>query len=200
VLVNPACLSGPVPARCALGSKLRVDREPRGAGAHRGSPQPEPLPRGHGRLSPRTLWGALGRQGLGASPHRLQRLDPDGWLVRSPTDTSPNDRPAAQREPTHEPVTRLNPIRWLHSLRPDEVCPLDTGLPMGGTHYLARGCLESGRGDANVLVRVPRRVTICWATQAGKRKRTDKAFSNRHEALDAVLYWPSRKHRNGRSS
>jgi hypothetical protein len=53
--------------------ELRVDREPRGAGALRGSPQPEPLPRGHGRLSPRTLWGALGRQGLGASPHRLHR-------------------------------------------------------------------------------------------------------------------------------
>jgi hypothetical protein len=112
--------------------ELRVDREPANDGALRGSPKPEPLTLGHGRLSPRTLWGACWRQGPGASPRGLQRLDLDGWLVRSETDTCKTDRPAAQNVPTHETRPCTLPTRRRPRLRQEKSRLLDTGLLMGG--------------------------------------------------------------------
>ena len=114
--------------------ELRVDREPASDGALRGSPQPEPLTCGHGRLSLRTLWGARWRQGPGSSPRGFQRLDPDGWLVRSETDTCRNDSPAAQDRPTHTTSNHTLRIRRRSRLRKGKTRPLDTSLLMGGTH------------------------------------------------------------------
>jgi hypothetical protein len=113
--------------------ELRVGREPASDGALRGSPQPESLTCGHGRLSPRTLWGAGRRQGPGSSPRGFQCLDLDGWLVRSETDTCGNDSPAAQHTPTHETPPHAQPTRGLSRLRKGKPHPLDTRLLMGGT-------------------------------------------------------------------
>ncbi|KKL68663.1 hypothetical protein LCGC14_2122740 [marine sediment metagenome] len=80
----------------------RVGREPRDAGALRGSPKPVIFQsNGHGRLSSRAFWGARRRQGPRISYGDPHRLDPDGWLVRSQTDTKSqtdtnmNESPAA---------------------------------------------------------------------------------------------------------
>ena len=67
-----------------------------GDGALRGSPQRVTTqPRGHGRLSSRTFWGASWRQGQRVSSRNPHRLDPDGWLVRFHIDTEVNESPAA---------------------------------------------------------------------------------------------------------
>ena len=74
----------------------RVGREPRDAGALRGSPKPVIFQSsGHGRLSSRTFWGAGRRQGPRISYGDPHRLDPDGWLERYQTDTNTNESPAA---------------------------------------------------------------------------------------------------------
>jgi hypothetical protein len=74
----------------------RVGREPRGDGALRGSPKLVSFQVcGRGRLSSRTFWGAGRRQGPRISYGDPHRLDPDGWLVRSETDTVLNESPAA---------------------------------------------------------------------------------------------------------
>ena len=117
--------------------ELRVGREPASDGALRGSPQPESLTCGHGRLSPRTLWGAARRQGPGSPPRGIQRLDLDGWLVRSETDTCGNDSPAAQNRPTHMTPPHAQPIRRRSRRRKAKPRPLDTRLLMGGTNYCA---------------------------------------------------------------
>jgi hypothetical protein len=114
-------------------SELRVDREPARDGALWGSPQPEPLTSGRGRLSPRTLWGAARRQGPGSSPRGSTRLDLDGWLVRFDTDTCPSERPAAHHRPTDKILALGPPPRWRSSPRPGKTHPLDTSLLMGGT-------------------------------------------------------------------
>ena len=79
-----------------LAIKLRVDREPRGDGVRKDSPKTvKLLLHGLGRLSSRTFWGAGRRQGQRISYGDPHRLDPDGWLVRSQTDTLFNESPAA---------------------------------------------------------------------------------------------------------
>jgi hypothetical protein len=113
--------------------ELRADREPARDGAPWGSPQPEPLTCGRGRLSLCTLWGAARRQGPGAPPRGLQRLDPDGWLVRFDTDTCSNERPAAHHRPTDTLLAPSPPPRRRSSPRPGKTHPLDTSLLMGGT-------------------------------------------------------------------
>ncbi len=80
-----------------LAIRLRVDREPRGDGVPIDSPKTvTSLLFGLGRLSSRTFWGAGWRQGQRNSARDPHRLDPDGWLVRSQTDTSINESPASQ--------------------------------------------------------------------------------------------------------
>ena len=98
------------PGRTHSAIDLRVGCEPRGAGAHRGNPKPvitQSL--GHGRLSSRTFWGAGRRQGPRSSPRRSHRLDLDGWLVRSTTDTKKHEGPAAEGDhwvTSHHVATR----------------------------------------------------------------------------------------------
>jgi len=66
----------------------RVGREPRGDGVRMDSPKTVSFQFcGRGRLSSRTFWGATRRQGQRTSYGDPHRLDPDGWLVRSETDT-----------------------------------------------------------------------------------------------------------------
>ena len=80
-----------------LAIKPRVGREPRGDGVPIDSPKTvTSLLFGLGRLSSRTFWGAGWRQGQRNSNRDPHRLDPDGWLVRSQTDTSINESPAAE--------------------------------------------------------------------------------------------------------
>jgi len=71
-----------------LAIRLRVDREPGGDGIPMGKPEAVTFQmHGPGRLSSRTFWGAGWRQGQRKSNRDPHRLDPDGWLVRSQTDT-----------------------------------------------------------------------------------------------------------------
>ena len=132
--------------------ELRVDREPASDGALRGSPQPEPLTCGHGRLSLRTLWGACWRQGPGSSPRGFQRLDPDGWLVRSETDTCRNDSPAAQDRPTHTTSNHTLRIRRRSRLRKGKTRPLDTSLLMGGESAGLRVCVGENEKDGEMVI------------------------------------------------
>ena len=75
---------------------LRVVREPRGDGVRMDSPKTVKFHLcGHGRLSSRTFWGAKWCQGPRTSYGDPHRLDPDGWLVRSQTETLLNESPAA---------------------------------------------------------------------------------------------------------
>ena len=84
------------PDATPLAIDLRVGREPTGDGILRDSPKPVKLQlHGRGRLSSRTFWGATRRQGQRTSYGDPRRLDPDGWLVRSGTDTFFNESPAA---------------------------------------------------------------------------------------------------------
>jgi hypothetical protein len=131
-------------------SELRVDREPARDGALWGSPQPEPLTSGRGRLSPRTLWGAARRQGPGSSPRGSTRLDLDGWLVRFDTDTCPSERPAAHHRPTDKILALGPPPRWRSSPRPGKTHPLDTSLLMGGTF----GLRQTSRGGVSTMAKV----------------------------------------------
>jgi len=75
---------------------LCVGREPRGDGVRKDSPETVKFHLcGRGRLSSRTFWGVTRRQGPRISYGDPHRLDPDGWLVRSQTDTTINESPAA---------------------------------------------------------------------------------------------------------
>jgi len=112
----------------------RVGREPGGDGTLRGSPKPVTFQsRGHGRLSSRAFWGARRRQGPRTSYGDPHRLDPDGWLVRSQTDTFSNESPAAEKG-------RQVKFKIIESgfggsgPHLGSCCPLDTRLLMGGTH------------------------------------------------------------------
>ncbi len=82
----------------------------------------------------------------------LHRLDPDGWLVQSSTDTNPIQSPAAQRRA--ESATLKLPSPRPGSLAPSlaKPCPLDTRLLMGGTFQACcvtrdiHGVARSGTG------------------------------------------------------
>jgi hypothetical protein len=115
---------------------LRVGREPRGDGVRKGSPKTVTSQLyGRGRLSSRTFWGVIRRQGQRNSLEDPHRLDPDGWLVRSQTDISINDSPAAWRRLPDETKNDRSTTRQLR-LRLESCCPLDTRLLMGGTHVV----------------------------------------------------------------
>jgi hypothetical protein len=113
---------------------LRVGREPRGDGVRKDSPKTVTSQlHGRGRLSSRTFWGATRRQGQRDSLENPHRLDPDGWLVRSQTDISINESPAARRGLPDAIKNDQSTTRQLR-LRMESCCPLDTRLLMGGTH------------------------------------------------------------------
>ena len=61
----------------------------------------------------------------------LQRLDPDGWLVQSSTDTNSYESPAAQRKQRGRSTHYLS--RKASGLVSISVRVLDNGLLMGGT-------------------------------------------------------------------
>jgi hypothetical protein len=83
--------------------------------------------------------GARGRR---AASLALHRLDPDGWLVQSSTDTNPIQSPAAQRGAGSATLKPPSPKSGSLGPRPGEPCPRDTRLLMGGT--FPRVCRERG--------------------------------------------------------
>ncbi len=116
-----------------LAIRLRVDREPKGDGVRKDSPKTVTSQlHGHGRLSSRTFWGAMRRQGQRNSNRDPHRLDPDGWLVRSETDTLFNESPAAEKGRQVKSKT-IKPRSGSSGPHPGSCCPLDTRLLMGGT-------------------------------------------------------------------
>jgi len=120
-----------------------VGREPRCAGALRGSQTPVTLFCGHDRLSSRTFWGAGWLQGLGtplAPPRGSQRLDPDGWLARPCAVAEPIESPAARMTPPGEPYNSSPPSPNARGSVLPKLCPLDKRLLMGGTFI--RTCLK----------------------------------------------------------
>ena len=120
------------PDRCRPSIDLRVDREPRDDGALVGSPQYVLLLlHGHGRLSSRTLWGAIMRQGPGSSSGRSHRLDPDGCLVRAMPDTNLHESPAAQGRPKGEKKSNQRRLEDEMSSRSGKLRAVDESLLMG---------------------------------------------------------------------
>jgi hypothetical protein len=82
----------------------------------------------------RGLCGAPdGARGRRAESLALHRLDPDGWLVQSSTDTNPIQSPAAQRRAESANFKPLSPRSGPPGLSLAKPCPLDTRLLMGGT-------------------------------------------------------------------
>jgi len=82
----------------------------------------------------RGLCGAPdGARGRRAASLALHRLDPDGWLVQSSTDTNPIQSPAAQRRAGSATFNPPSPRPGSRGPRLGKPCPLDTRLLMGGT-------------------------------------------------------------------
>ena len=137
VLVQNTMPEWTLPGLGHRGSDPCVDREPGGVGAHRGSHEPvRLLIHGRGRLSSRTFWGAGRLQGPGkplAITRETQRLDPDGWLVRTSSETDLIESPAAL-ETSPGDLKQRSPVRRARLPRMwESLCPLDTRLLMGGT-------------------------------------------------------------------
>ena len=71
------------------------------------------------------------RQGPRTSNGDPHRLDPDGWLVRSQTDTLINESPAAEKG--RQVISKtVKQVSGSSGPRPGSCCPLDTRLLMGG--------------------------------------------------------------------
>ena len=83
----------------------------------------------------RGLSGApAGARGRRPSPEDLHRLDPDGWLVQSATDTNSIESPAEQRRTRGAYEKSVTPQpRGSRSSFPISLCLLDKRLLMGGT-------------------------------------------------------------------
>ena len=75
--------------------------------------------------------GARGRR---SASEDLHRLDPDGWLVQSSTDSNSIESPAAQRRTRGANEKSITPQpRGSRSSFPISLCLLDKRLLMGGT-------------------------------------------------------------------
>lgn len=127
----------------------RVGCEPRGDGVQSDSPTLVHFQScGHSRLSSRTFWGVIRRQGQGISHRDPHRLDPDGWLVRSEIDTKSNESPAAQND--RKVNNQLSRQTSGSDSAPGKLSLLDTRLLMGGTHPSTLYCRPRRRDSSGV--------------------------------------------------
>jgi len=110
----------------------------------------------------RGLCGAPdGARGRRADSLALHRLDPDGWLVQSSTDTNPIQSPAAQQRAESATLNPPSPRSGSPGPSLAKPCPLDTRLLMGGTIPSSghgRGCRspQSGIRRTFLLLRFQR--------------------------------------------
>ena len=105
------------------------------------------------------------------SPWRSHRLDPDGRLVRSETDTDFNDSPAAQHRPLGDPHNPPTPRPRASGPRLATPRLLDSRLLMGGT--FCRGAAahpvrtaEGGKSAETLAGKVRRSTSACSALPA----------------------------------
>lgn len=128
----------------------------------------------------RGLCGAPdGARGRRADSLALHRLDPDGWLVQSSTDTNPIQSPAAQQRAESATLNPPSPRSGSPGPSLAKPCPLDTRLLMGGMRARrppssqdsassARKCLRSGSQLAG-MARPRRRYSVAAYRHPGSR-------------------------------
>ena len=116
--------------------------------------------------------GARGRRPVSEDLHRL---DPDGWLVQSSTDTNSIESPAEQRRTKGANGKCAVPqTRGHRPSFPDSVCLLDKRLLMGGADEVNK--VKKVSPGTNWKQNLPRRLPYLLNIERGRYDRATRQY------------------------